>query len=109
MDFCVVALMVLAVFVLRPILRAATQASPEQGFDRFEANDPPALAGGGGFPEMNTALALDFPAMGGGGDAFGNADDPVSRLRELIAERQQESVEVLRHWMDEGNTTPKGN
>ncbi|MGY6705775.1 flagellar basal-body MS-ring/collar protein FliF [Roseinatronobacter sp.] len=108
--FALVALVILAVFVLRPILRAATQAPSDDGFDRFDSNaSPPALSGGGGFPEMNTALALDFPAMGGGGDVFGNADDPVSRLRELIAERQQESVEVLRHWMDEGNTTPKGN
>jgi flagellar M-ring protein FliF len=27
--------------------------------------------------------------------------DPVARLRQLITERQAESVEILRSWMDE--------
>ncbi|MBE0553219.1 MAG: flagellar M-ring protein FliF, partial [Rhodobacteraceae bacterium] len=27
-------------------------------------------------------------------------DDPVTRLRRLIAERQAESVEILRGWME---------
>jgi flagellar M-ring protein FliF len=28
------------------------------------------------------------------------AKDPMSRLRQLIAERQTESVEILRGWME---------
>lgn len=108
--FALIALVVLAVFVLRPILRAATQPADAQGFAGFDNDAPPALTGGGGgFPELNTPLALDFPAMGGGGEAYGGSDDPVARLRELIAERQHESVEVLRHWMDDTSNSAKGN
>ena len=31
--------------------------------------------------------------------------DPVERLRRLISERQAESVEILRSWMDEREET----
>jgi len=31
--------------------------------------------------------------------------DPVERLRQLISERQAESVEILRSWMDEREET----
>lgn len=27
--------------------------------------------------------------------------DPVDRMRQLIAERQDETLEILRHWMEE--------
>ena len=29
-----------------------------------------------------------------------NGEDPVSRLRQLISERQEETVEILRGWME---------
>jgi flagellar M-ring protein FliF len=36
----------------------------------------------------------------GGDDKDGNDTDPVARLRRLIEERQAESVEILRGWME---------
>lgn len=106
--FALLALVVLALFVLRPILKAATQQNGSQGFDGFDSDAVPGLPGAGGFPEMSSPLALDFSGMGGGDGSFGGGDDPVARLRELIAERQQESVEVLRHWMDDTGNSSKG-
>ncbi|MEL6243497.1 MAG: flagellar M-ring protein FliF, partial [Pseudomonadota bacterium] len=38
---------------------------------------------------------------------FGNAvsDDPVDRLRSMIGERQEETVEILRGWLEEKEGT----
>ncbi|MDD7970756.1 flagellar basal-body MS-ring/collar protein FliF [Roseinatronobacter alkalisoli] len=105
--FALLALVFLAVFVLRPILRAAMQQNTGQGLDRLENTLPAGLPEDDGFPDMASPLALDFSSIGGGGGP-GQHDDPVARLRQLIAERQQESVEVLRHWMDDANTPSKG-
>jgi flagellar M-ring protein FliF len=35
----------------------------------------------------------------------GHTDDPVDRLRTLISERREETLEVLRGWMDESPET----
>jgi flagellar M-ring protein FliF len=53
----------------------------------------------GGFPAVNSAL----PALSGdsSGDTDFDPSDPVSRLRRLISERRDETVEILRNWMDE--------
>jgi len=65
---------------------------------------PPAMATVSDFqmPEMNTAAIGNFGADGGMG---GLSNDPVTRLREMIEERQEETVEVLRGWMEEGEET----
>lgn len=102
--------LVLGLFVLRPILtgapsrRAAELASP---------SSLPALTGeidegefapgtmavvsdfgeGGGLPALGTA----FPMGGMGADE----DDPLARLRRLIAERQEETAEILRGWLED--------
>lgn len=41
-----------------------------------------------------------FANFAGGGDVLGDAD-PVDRLRQLIEERKDETVEVLRTWMED--------
>ncbi|TKA97867.1 flagellar M-ring protein FliF, partial [Cereibacter changlensis] len=41
-----------------------------------------------------------FPMMSGGGMEMEDDNDPVARLRRLIEERQTESVEILRGWME---------
>ncbi len=89
---------VLGLFVVRPILAPRRLPSPA----------PLALAPAGG-------AVIDLPAAGGltgeitdampgarviDGDAQPLSDDPVDRLRRLIAERQTESVEVLRSWLE---------
>ena len=57
----------------------------------FDLGDMPMTMGSGNYGDIG---------MGGGG---GGADpsDPVARLRKLIEERQAESVEILRAWMEE--------
>lgn len=107
--------LVLGLFVMRPILtqrslerldQPASLPAPAEG--RAEG----ALTGeiaDGDMPATNMALVSDFGlddmqmpmSMGSG---FGGDDmpsDPVSRLRRLIEERQAETVEILRNWMDE--------
>ncbi|MCC5991521.1 MAG: flagellar M-ring protein FliF [Rhodobacteraceae bacterium] len=98
--FALVFLIVLSVFVLRPMLRAALQANgsgptrylpDEAGFGPMEGQaalarvQPPALRG-------QSVESYAPPA---------DAPDPVERLRNLLAERQQESVELLRHWIED--------
>ncbi len=72
--------------------------------------DLPALTGeiddGGGFPDMAMA---DFSFDDGEGAAppslGANSSDPVERLRALIEERQSETVEILRGWMENAEET----
>lgn len=99
--------LVLGLFVLRPVLtsrpRLAADATPLA---------LPSLAGEGAFapngsatgmmPEVLTGEIDDgpqFPAMGMADEEL--PMDPVSRLRRLIEERQAESVEILRGWMEQ--------
>jgi len=37
----------------------------------------------------------DLPALGGG------QENPVDRLRSMIGERQEETVQILRGWLEE--------
>lgn len=110
--------LVLGLFVLRPLLSRPPLALPAPG-----AGGALALPGGaGGLGEAGVGLGA-LPALGQaplsgeideapGGfalpgvanfDVNGMIDednDPVSRLRKLIEERQTESVEILRGWME---------
>ena len=97
-----VVILVLALFVLRPILVASRRDL------RDDQRQPGMPAGPGpGAPTVLTGEIAEpdpFPAAlpgppGATGD--GTAENPVDRLRRLIQERQTESVEILRSWMDE--------
>ncbi|MBY6066414.1 flagellar M-ring protein FliF [Leisingera aquaemixtae] len=120
--------LILGLFVVRPIL--SNQAAPAAALPAPDQNGLPGLPGmdGGGFmtaPDLGAGLALDgeiqnnetgqfeplggLPAMGTG-DMMGAAglpalgggmDDPVDRLRSLIGERQEETVQILRGWLEE--------
>ncbi|MEO1677499.1 MAG: flagellar basal-body MS-ring/collar protein FliF [Pseudomonadota bacterium] len=94
----------LGLFVVRPILTSAPAALPAPE----PANDaPPALTGeiDDGFPgpTMNTVSDFELPSFGDAGDglpALGtDEDDAVARLKNLITERQDETMEILRSWM----------
>lgn len=113
-----VALGVLA-FVVRPLLaRALAPALPAPTPSAGALSSPEsapaaaprelaspraqvALAAASAEPDMadlaNLASLTSFDAMGG---AVGG-DDPVARLRQLISDRREETIEVLRGWMDE--------
>lgn len=121
------ALVVLALgfFVLRPILSSARapnlvdDARVIEGSSESSSSDGP----GDGFPmalpmmedmssstpsfeELDIPMALPDPGdfqMGGGIANFD--EDPVARLKTLIDERQDETVEVLKNWMEQPEET----
>ena len=90
----------LALFVLRPALRPRTDsAPPSEALAAYAA--PAALAG----PAL-TGVIDDAGAAVPASAAIVTAEaapavDPVERMRALIAERQDETLEILRGWMEE--------
>ncbi len=88
----------LALFVLRPILRAAPVA--DEGGSPLRGLAPPA-------PPQGAALTGEIDDSGAATGPMRVADDrpeppdPVERMRQLIAERQDETLEILRSWMEE--------
>ena len=91
--------MVLGLFVIRPMVmmpsRRSALPAPEPtralpGY-RTDAADQRVLTGeieDGDLPALNTVNSTEIAA------------DPIARLRRLIEERQTESVEILRGWME---------
>ena len=92
--------LVLGLFVVRPILTrpapSATALPPPDEFDFGGFGGPLALDGEAG---------SKFPMVGSDGDssAFAGAagqSDAVARLRQMIAEREAETVQILQDWME---------
>ena len=101
----------LGMFVLRPILMQPRRAV---------AQAPPALAGNAALQALTGEIADEETS---GADARTVQDvtrrdlaltrepldavpeDPVTRLKRLIEERQTETVEILRNWMDDKEHT----
>jgi flagellar M-ring protein FliF len=94
--------LVLGLFVLRPILTAQARAVPQLGLQA----GPLALPGvAGAAPrvlsgEIDDGTGLPPFSVNAAHSAAGLSNDPVARLRRLIEERQVESVEILRGWME---------
>ena len=97
---------ILGLFVIRPILTSASRATPALAAP-FK---PLALPGTGNSGQTAAALngeiddngfmasVADFSEQEA---AMTGVDmDPVARLRRLIEERQSESIEILRSWME---------
>ncbi len=57
------------------------------------------MSGNGDLPDLSELP--DLPDLGIGDFDQNEAEDPVDRLRQLIADRREETIEVLRGWMDE--------
>ncbi len=111
---------ILGLFVIRPILSGALQspgsevpalpqgpleggnaealeAGPAQDLEPIETNDPlPDLSLATGFDGGDSALP-DLPMM----SSMGGGDDPAERLRSMIEDRQSETVEILRGWLED--------
>ena len=96
--------LILGLFVIRPILSRSPAAAPAQLAppDRTAArNDDlsslPALEGEidgiGDFAPLNDLPTFDSIQAGSG--------DPAERLRQLIEQKQDETVEVLSQWMND--------
>lgn len=105
--FSLVAL-VLGLFVVRPILTAA----PRTGARLDDSLPPSAPSEGAALPPLALGTASDFALPDGGfptlavGDfgGFGTPSvesDPVARLKRLIGERREETVQVMKSWMNE--------
>ena len=90
--FLLVVLAVFILFVLRPLLRAARADNGAIGSGRL-ALDGPAM------PEDGLERFAD--GLGQSPSALDDREDPVARLRRMIEERQDDSTQLLRHWMDE--------
>lgn len=99
----------LGLFVLRPILtsRPANLAElpPPQSRRARSEPDPQALTGeidDGDYSPANMAVISEVGSSRKDSPAPGSsdADDPVTRLRQLITDRQDETVEILRGWME---------
>ena len=99
--------LILGLFVVRPLLARGAEVPFADGRrrggpagreidDDYELPELPGLGGfggdddGGGFPMM-----ADFD--GGGGAE----DDPVAKLQALIEDRRDETMEILRSWLEE--------
>ena len=96
--------LLLGLFVVRPLLlqRGAVASGASQGAMALPA-PVPAITPAGLTGEIDDGF--DFPSLPVvGSDQTGppgtGPQDPVSRLRKLIDERQTESIEILRNWME---------
>lgn len=91
--------LILGLFVVRPIFASATAQSAALVIeDQTESInlDPP------------MAMAVDDAAIGNfmGGEILGSDtdDDPVARLKRIIADREPETLQVLQDWIEEPPT-----
>lgn len=102
--------LILGLFVVRPLL-AKSPDGPAEGLIALPGQDPASAAGstdaltgelsdgGMDLPDLPDLPAMgdlpDLPMMGAEGA------DPVDRLRNMIGERQEETVEILRSWLED--------
>ncbi|MEM5470025.1 flagellar basal-body MS-ring/collar protein FliF [Celeribacter marinus] len=110
--------LVLGLFVVRPILAKPVNmpalASPisenqpigDTSLPALESPsfDPPALTNSmddGGFELPSLGVVSDFDL----GEDFGMPTDPVKRLKKLIDDREEETVEILRSWIEDAEGT----
>jgi flagellar M-ring protein FliF len=99
--------LILGLFVVRPILAPSTARRAQLEAAAQPLALPPAQSGGYGSNALNGEIQDEYGTMPfmvnatNGFDAEEEAaQDPVSRLRRLIEERQTESIEILRGWME---------
>jgi flagellar M-ring protein FliF len=98
--------LVLGLFVVRPILTSApapqvAQIAPPTEDDASELPEVASLPAMDGevsdIGPLDDFQPLDLPAFGG----MDSEPDPADRLRQLIEEKQDETVEVLSQWMND--------
>lgn len=111
--FAIVAV-ILGLFVVRPVLTSGAIAlpagAPSSGPDlELDVDELPALPDMSGesaddgelaMPEFALADPLEFSGFDSLGDDTGD-QDPVDRLRDLISERKDETLQVLQSWIDQ--------
>ena len=95
--------LILGLFVVRPILVASMNAPalPAPGTPALDSEAaPPGLTGE--IQSPSDPIMGELTASGGAfaAPATDLAADPVERLKALIDERQDETVEILRGWIE---------
>ena len=107
---------ILGLFVIRPLLSRPAQSAglklaglpaPAETDDQDDSLALPSLTGevaepdgtSGGF-DLGSEFG-DLPELPSFGMAVGASDEPADRLRSMIGERQEESVQILRSWLEE--------
>ncbi|TMM52493.1 flagellar basal-body MS-ring/collar protein FliF [Sulfitobacter sabulilitoris] len=109
--------LILGLFVVRPLLSRPTAAAPGAAALTLSPPDDETGAQFGSSDALTgevTTGAFDLPdlpmvsSFGDASDALpdlpmmgGAAGDPVARLRSLIDDRQEETVEILRGWLED--------
>lgn len=95
--------MVLGLFVVRPILAGRANSLRVESTNALPAPEGPVTAGTTGelLDENGTTLPALTGNRGESADLSDGTADPIARLRRLIEERQQETVEILRNWMED--------
>ncbi|WP_289040501.1 flagellar basal-body MS-ring/collar protein FliF [uncultured Aliiroseovarius sp.] len=104
--------LVLGLFVLRPIFAAprVTESEAAAGALPGPSEDVAANTDTAGLPKPGQNAPTDFPVLLGAAPSAEvispdqtdiTGPDPVERLRNLIAERQSDTVEILRGWMED--------
>lgn len=94
--------LILGLFVIRPILASGQRTQAELP----GSMEPLSLPGTSGNAALTGEIDDDFsmpdlPMVAGmGGLDSDIPEDPATRLRRLIAERQTESIEILRGWLE---------
>ncbi|OUS37919.1 flagellar M-ring protein FliF [Rhodobacterales bacterium 56_14_T64] len=118
--------LILGLFVVKPILANKGSQAALEGPDMM--SDLPQLGSGDFMSNPNMGVGMDMAltgeiddggfggmagigdmsGMGGMGDGMGGlpalgggSEDPVDRLRAMIGDRQEETVEILRGWLEE--------
>ncbi|WP_227258221.1 flagellar basal-body MS-ring/collar protein FliF [Kangsaoukella pontilimi] len=102
--------LILGLFVVRPLLMSSSRAptaalprperaeGPEDDFPALPPLDGELSGQGEGFSGLPDLPGLpDFGDMNGGGAS----NDPADRIRQLLADRQDEGIEVLARWMQD--------
>lgn len=93
---------ILGLFVVRPILSPArltvldTSGGPVIDQDGRPVGTPPIAA------NTDTDSAISLPDQTAANPL--DATDPVTRLRQMISERETETIQVLQNWMDPDET-----
>lgn len=96
--------LILGLFVVRPILAPRSEVTALPGPDTMGASgdldddDGPQMMAA--FPDMMSIEGPDLGGMGFGDMNSASVDDPVSRLQQMIGDRETETLQILEDWMD---------
>ncbi len=107
MAVLAIVVLILGLFVIRPLLLAAPRTAPGDSRPLSLPGMSDGAPGSTGFPHLDARNVLNGEIDDGTGlpglSVNGRSDlpaDPIARLRQLIEDRQAESVEILRGWME---------